>query len=287
MTRKTTRARMRPLTAAATLAVAAGLALPAVATAQPAPTPPVVDAPAPAETPAPTEIPAPAADSAIATALGVLRSTPGADEAALAAAEAVAGARGSAVDAAEGSPLGAYDEMTEFLRALGIEPFLFPTGAPFCTSDGNLPLGIAPAMAGALPGPWPNQEFLGRSLNVVDPAQTLFAFVPMGLEDDANADGIQLAWFNVNTLQGGLVPMGTLQEAGSAAIPEGLTGPARTMAEQAVAAFLAQTVPFGGVRVAPVDTGAGTVLAAVFGTVQNGESSCFFLPTVGIVDVPA
>ena len=43
----------------------------------------------------------------------------------------------------------------------------------------------------------------------------------------------------------------------------------------------------GGARVAPVDTGSGTVLAAVFGTVTNGETSCFFLPTVGIVDVPA
>jgi hypothetical protein len=281
MTRKTTRPRMRHFTAAATFALAAGLALPTVATAQPAPESPIADVPAPAESAAP------AVEGALATALGVLRSTPGTDQAALAAAEAIAGARGSAVDAAEDTPLGAYDEMTEFLRALGIQPFMYPTGAPFCTPDGNLPLGIAPAMAGALPGPWPNQEILGQTLNVVDPAQTLFAFVPMGLEDDANADGIQLAWLNVNTLQGGLVPMGTLEEAGSAAIPENVTGPARALAEQAVATFLAQAVPFGGVRVAPVDTGAGTVLAAVFGTVQNGDSSCFFLPTVGIVDVPA
>lgn len=281
MTRRTTRPRMRPFAAAATLAVAAGLALPAVATAQPAPEPPIVDPPAPAD------IPTPAADSAIVTALGVLRSTPGADQAAIAAAEAIAGARGSAVDAAEGTPLAVYDEGTEFLRRLGVEPFLYPTGAPFCTSDGNLPLGIAPALAGAVPGPWPGQSIGEFSLDVVDPAQTLFAFVPMGLEDDANADGIQLAWLNVNTLQGGLVPMGTLDEASRAAIPDTIPAPMRPMVEAAISKFLADTVPFGGVRVAPVDTGAGTVLAAVFGTVQNGESSCFFLPTVGIVDVPA
>ena len=37
-----------------------------------------------------------------------------------------------------------------------------------------------------------------------------------------------------------------------------------------------------GARLAPVETGNGTVLSAVFGTVQNGNRSCFFFPMIGI-----
>lgn len=275
MTRRAGRHRMRPLAAAAAAAVALGIALPALASAQPAP---------PAETP-PAETPlaeTPPAETPLTVALETLRATPGADATALAAAEAIAGARGSATDAAESGPVGAYEEGTEFLRRLGIEPFLYPTGAPFCTADGDLPLGIAPAVAGAIPGPWPAT----LPVDIVDPGQTLFAFVPVGLDDDADASGMQLAWLNVDTFDGGLVPMGTLDEVATAAIPDTVPPVMRPMVDAAISRFISDTVPYGGVRVAPVDTGAGTVLAATFGTVRNGETSCFFLPTIGIVDVP-
>jgi len=270
------RHRRRPhrFTAAASLALAAGLMLPAVAAADPAPADPPVAAPA---------------ESPLSGILGALRALPGGDPVALAAAEAIANARGSAVDAAESTPLGAYEDGMEFLRRLGIEPFLYPTGAPFCTADGDLPLGTVPAMAGALPGPWPDYDLapLPETVNVVDPAETLFAFVPLGLENDADASGMQLAWFNINTFQGGFVPMGTPEEAAAGAIPTSVPPQLRGVVEQAIERFIADTLPMGGVRVAPVETGAGTVLSAVFGTVQNGEASCFFLPTIGIVDVPA
>lgn len=263
------RHRMRRLTAAAALALAAGLTLPATVSAEPVPP----------ETPATNPLP---------TSLDALRAAPDSDPVALAAAEAIANARGSVVDAAEPTPLGAYEEGMEFLRRLGVEPFLYPTGAPFCTADGELPLGIVPAVGGAIPGPWPQIDvpFLPE-LNVVNPAETLFAFVPMGLEADADASGIQLAWFNVNTFQGGFVPMGTPEEAAAAAIPEGVQGVPRGIVEQAINRFIDDALPMGGVRVAPVDTGSGTVLSAIFGTVENGEATCFFLPTIGIVDVPA
>ncbi|MEE2034079.1 hypothetical protein [Rhodococcus chondri] len=278
MTRRTTRHRMRHFTAAATLTVAAGLTLPAVALAQPLPAePPAVEAPA-VETPAPSPLPA---------ILDALHADPGADQVAVAAARAIMDARGSLVDVAESTPLSTYQDGIEFLRTLGVEPFLYPTGAPFCTDDSSLPLGIAPAVAGALPGPWPDRDVLGRKLNIVDPGNTLFAFVPVGLEDDANADGIQLAWFNINSLRGGFVPMGTIEDAANQAVPAGLPPAAEPFVKNAISSFIADTVPFGGVRVAPVDTGSGTVLAAVFGTVQNGEKSCFFLPTIGVVEVPA
>lgn len=244
---RTRRHHLRRFTAAAALTLAAGLTLPATATAE-----------------------------------------PDADPVALAAAEAIQNARGGVVDAAEPSPLGAYEDGMELLRTLGIEPFLYPTGAPFCATDDNLPLGIVPAVGGAIPGPWPATAPLPGldfefDFDLVDPAETLFAFVPTGLDADADASGIQLAWFNVNTFQGGFVPMSSPGETLTAAVPEQLRGFAGPIIDR----FLADALPMGGVRVAPVETGSGTVLSAIFGTVRNGDTTCFFLPTIGIVDVPA
>lgn len=282
MTRRTTRTRMRARATTVALAVttATGLVLPAVATAQPA---------VPVDIPA-VEAPSPAGDDAAAatlmTALHALRSAPGADGAALAAAEAIVGARGSAIDAAESTPLSSYQDAVDFLRELGIEPFLYPTGSPFCSDDSGLPLGIVPAAAGALPGPWPDLSILGVPLDLVDPEETLFAFVPLGIDEDgADTSGMQLAWLNVNTLQGGLVPMGTVEDAAAHAVAD-LPPFAQGVAAATITRIIRETLPFGGVRVVPVETGSGTVLAAAFGTVRNGETSCFFLPTVGIVDVP-
>ncbi|WP_420749891.1 hypothetical protein [Rhodococcus sp. O3] len=276
MTRRTTRHRMRLTSAAATVTAAVALALPTVASADPV---------APAAEPAPVVTPLPAV-------LDALHSTAGADATAVAAAEAIAGARGGVTDVADANPVSAYQDAIEFLRKLGIEPFLYPTGAPFCNNDSGLPLGIAPAVAGAVPGPWPDLAPVSLlkdlKINAVEAGQTLFAFVPAGIERDGeDTTGMQVAWFNVSTFQGGFVPMGTIGEAAAAAVPKEIPDLARPVVEKAIAQFFASAVPLGGVRVAPVDTGSGTVLAAVFGTVTNGETSCFFLPTVGIVDVPA
>lgn len=94
-----------------------------------------------------------------------------------------------------------------------------------------------------------------------------------------------MAWFNVSTLRGGFVQMGSLAQLISAAIPPDVPVLLRPIVEEAVRNFFAAALPFGGVRAAPVDTGAGTVLAAVFGTVRNGDKTCFFLPTVGLANV--
>lgn len=270
MTRRTTRRRMRLVTAVATVTAAAALALPAAATAEP-------DAPAGPTTPN--------------AALDALRGASGVDPVAVAAAEAIAGAHGGVTPVADANPVTAYQDAVEFLRTLGIEPFLYPTGAPFCDDASGLPLGIAPAVAGAVPGPWPDLAPLpilsDVRINAVDAGQTLFAFVPAGLDRDGeDTTGMQVAWFNVDTFQGGFVPMGTIGEAAATAVPGAVPEQFRSLAASAIAQFFSSAVPLGGTRVAPVDTGSGTVLAAVFGTVTNGETACFFLPTVGILDVP-
>ncbi|UYP19642.1 hypothetical protein OED52_03500 [Rhodococcus sp. Z13] len=263
--------RSRRVAAVAALGLAAGLALPTAATAEPAP----------------VELPAAPAENPLTAALEALRGVPDADPAALTAAEAIANAHGSLTDVAEDSPLAAYEDGIEFLRTLGIEPFLYPTVAPFCAADGNLPLGVVPAAAGAVPGPWPNLQVAGFDLNAVDPAETLFAFVPLGLDAEADTAGVQLAWFNINTFQGGIVPMGTIGEVAAASVPDIVPEALRPTVQKAIEEFVSGTLPAGGARVAPVETGSGTVLSAIFGNVRNSETSCFFLPTIGIVNVPA
>ena len=59
----------------------------------------------------------------------------------------------------------------------------------------------------------------------------------------------------------------------------------KSVVEDAVSNFFTTALPLGGARAVPVETGKGSVLAAVFGTVQNGANSCFFFPTVGITNV--
>ena len=157
------------------------------------------------------------------------------------------------------------------LRTLGIQP-LTPSVAPFCTepTDDN-PLGLVTAGAGAVPGPWPLaqeplaplQELLGITmpkLNLVDDGETAYAFVPSSA-GTTNA-AMQVAWFNVATLQGGFADLEPISDA----------------------PILAALPLLSGVRLAPVKTGNGTVLSAVYGTAENAGRSCIFLPAVGISD---
>ena len=75
---------------------------------------------------------------------------------------------------------------------------------------------------------------------------------------------MQVAWFNTSTLQGGFADL-------------------KPVSDQAP---VAAALPLlNGVRLAPVKTGEGTVLSAVFGSAQNGSQNCWFLPAVGIVEV--
>ncbi|MGW4356981.1 hypothetical protein ACWELJ_33360 [Nocardia sp. NPDC004582] len=195
-------------------------------------------------------------------------------------------------DAAAPSPgptdwLSAYGKAVEGLQTLGIKPFLYPTAAPFCL--GGTTLGLAPAMAGSIPGPWPHYAISipGLDLSAVKAGQTMFAFVPYGIAPDgADTSGMQVAWFNTSTGRGGLAPMGPLNQVLNAMIPPQVPNELRPMVEQAVHDYFTAALPVGGVRAVPVDTGSGTVLAAMFGTVRNGSTTCFFLPTIGMTPVP-
>lgn len=266
--------RLRFVTCGVALAAAAAIAFPAATVAEPA---------------AP---PAP-----LTEAIGKLANAALPDPIALTAAQSIASldpadlsAAGDLLDLARvdavapGDLFGAYQAAVSALRGLGINPFLYPTAAPFCTGAAT-PLGLAPAMAGTVAGPWPGINVLGQDFNAAKPGETLFAFVPYGVAQGTNTAGMQVAWFNVNTLKGGFVPMGSISDVAQRAIPANLPNEAKGIVQTAITNFLTATVPFGGVRAVPVETGKGTVLAAVFGTVQNGNSSCFFFPTVGITNV--
>ncbi|MGW4536065.1 hypothetical protein ACWEOI_34425 [Nocardia sp. NPDC004340] len=183
--------------------------------------------------------------------------------------------------------LSAYGQAVEGLQTLGIKPFLYPTAAPFCL--GGTTLGLSPAMAGSIPGPWPHYAISipGLDLSAVKAGQAMFAFVPYGIAPDgADTSGMQVAWFNTTTGRGGLVPMGPLNQVLNAMIPPQVPNELRPMVEQAVHDYFTAALPAGGVRAVPVNTGSGTVLAAMFGTVRNGDATCFFLPTIGMTPVP-
>ncbi|GAB91100.1 hypothetical protein [Gordonia rhizosphera] len=214
-------------------------------------------------------------DAELAAAVRMLKDA-GVDRLALEAAQAIitsAGqlsmdqlvARGVAVPAADNDPLA-------ILKALGIQT-LTPSVAPFCTTPtSDNPLGLVTAGAGAVPGPWPLaqeplaplQQLFGvelPKLNLVEGGQTAYAFVP-ATTTAGTGGNMQVAWFNTSTMQGGFADLKPLTD-----------GP------------VLKLLPLlSGVRLAPVDTGKGTILSAVFGTAQNGANTCFFLPAVGVID---
>ncbi|WP_245663559.1 hypothetical protein [Nocardia inohanensis] len=180
-----------------------------------------------------------------------------------------------------------YGQTLDGLQALGVEPFLYPTASPFCLN--GTALGLAPAVAGAIPGPWPRYavSIPGLDLSAVKAGQTMFAFVPYGLNaDGADTSGMQVIWLNLTTGRGGAAPMGSMAQVVNNMIPPQVPVELRPVVEQAVSDFFTSALPRGGVRAVPVDTGSGTVLAAMFGVVRNGQNSCFFFPTVGITPVP-
>ncbi|GAD83222.1 hypothetical protein FEK33_28870 [Nocardia asteroides NBRC 15531] len=194
----------------------------------------------------------------------------------------------AAATAGPGDLLTAYQSVVQTLQALGIQPFLYPTVAANCAGDG---LGLVPAVAGAVPGPWPagKVQIPGLDLNAVKSGQTMFTFLPYGLAPDNPATGtagMQVAWLNISTGRGGMASMGSIADIVRALVPPEVPIELRPLAETAIRDFLFTAIPVGGVRAVPVDTGRGTVLAAVFGTVDNAGRSCFFFPTIGLTEVP-
>lgn len=176
------------------------------------------------------------------------------------------------------------------LDQLGITPFTPTMG--LCTD-----VSFSPAVGGAVPGPTTpgvGDLSLGKvDLNVVKKGEVLFGFVPVGvINDSAGKSGMQVAWFNVNTLKGSLGdPMGGISDvildAVQKRISEASLGPivsagAQELVNNTLKPALAK-IPQAGVRGALVDTDAGTVLAAMYGTVKKGDATCFYFPSLGIV----
>ncbi|WP_194819407.1 hypothetical protein [Nocardia sp. XZ_19_385] len=179
---------------------------------------------------------------------------------------------------------GAGQSALAALQALGVTPFLYPTAA-LCTGAGATL--TSPAVAGAVPGPWPVHSIAipGLDLTAVKSGQTMFTFVPSG-PSRSDSSGMRVAWLNVDNGRGGVAAMGPLNEVFGRMVPPEVPAALRPLAEQAVRDFFRTAIPVGGIRAVPVDTGRGTVLAAVFGTMVNGTETCFYLPTVGITTVP-
>ncbi|MBA4025266.1 MAG: hypothetical protein C0482_23170 [Gordonia sp.] len=275
------------------LAIAASAAVmsPAPAVADPVP-------PADLTLTAPTSVPA---DKALSAAIAQLQKTR-VDPEALAAAKAILGVGSqlpttmpvkSEVAAPTATPaasptdvLTLLAEANSALRQMGIQSFINPSVAFNCTEPTpDNPFGLLPAVGGAVPGPFflPGLKLPAAiDANLVKDGETLFGFVPSGITKDGAAGGMQVAWFNVNTLQGGfadMAPVGTtLVDIWMKKVPD---NPFKGQIKAALTTF-ANRLSVPGSRLAPVKTGNGTVLSAVFGTVENGNRSCFFLPMIGI-----
>ncbi|MGB3301744.1 MAG: hypothetical protein WBA98_03560, partial [Gordonia sp. (in: high G+C Gram-positive bacteria)] len=171
------------------------------------------------------------------------------------------------------------------LKQLKITPFTPTLGA--CTD-----FTIAPAVGGAIAGP--NTPLVGDltiagfDLNAVKKGEVLYGFVPVGtFNDTGSKKGMQVAWFNVNTFKGGFgEPMGGITDVILGAVQKRVeeAGVPAEFAGQAVAPLKAALsgVPSNGVRGGLVDTGSGTVLSAIYGTIKKGNATCYFFPSLGI-----
>lgn len=258
-----TRTALKLSTAGLAAAAAVALAFPSTAAAAPA---------APAAPPAavPNTVPVPAIpyDAELAAALRMIKQA-GVDKMAIEAAKAVLGTVGqlSASQAAT-TPVATSESPLELLKTLGVTP-LSPSVAPMCAAPtADNPFGLVTAAAGAVKGPWPVKAAplatpaglptIKLDPEVVKDGQTAYAFIPAAAGTNAK---MQVAWFNTTTLQGGFAEL-------------------KSLADQSP---LLKLLPASNLRLAPVDTGKGTILSAVYGTARNGDRTCYFLPAVGVV----
>ncbi|GAB91366.1 hypothetical protein [Gordonia rhizosphera] len=192
-----------------------------------------------------------------------------------------------------GSVIDSVDAAKLLLRQLGITPFTSTIGA--CT-DLTFPL----AVGGAVHGPYtpgigdltiqfPPHVGPRVDLNAVRKGEVLYGFVPTGIIDEStNKSGMRVAWLNLDTLQGDIgEPMGGFTDtildavkkrAAEARIPRDvINGIIDSMLKPAL-----NRIPQAGVRGGLVDTGPGTVLSAIYGTVQRSNATCLFAPSLGI-----
>lgn len=208
---------------------------------------------------------------------------------ALAAKSALDGLATNAADPAD--VIAGIEAANKVLNQLGITPFTPTLGA--CTD-----MTITPAVGGAVPGPYTpgvgNLALGNLDLNAVQRGELLFGFVPVGVvNDSADKSGMQVAWFNINTMQGSIGdPMGgisdtildAVQKRIAAALPAGADVAAQALVTGTLKPAL-NAIPQAGVRGALVDTDAGTVVAGMYGTVKKGDATCYYFPSLGIATV--
>ncbi len=223
-------------------------------------------------------------DNELATVLRFLKQV-GGDKIFVEVLQAIIGAAGQIVPQATASEavvpgvkaVDAAADPLKLLRLAGVQP-LSPSIAPFCAAPTpNNPLGLVTAGTAAIPGPWPMRT--GHPLttlpfplpgvtvpdrNLVKDEHTAFAFVPADAVIAGKRGTMRVAWFNSTTMRGGVADL----------TPLSATNP------------MMKVLPgLSGVRLIPVDTGKGTVLAAVYGTAGvGGHRECFFLPSVGVIN---
>jgi hypothetical protein len=184
---------------------------------------------------------------------------------------------------------GGIEAANAILKQFGITPFTPTIGA--CT-DFTFPL----ALGGAVPGPYTppigdlTVPLVDIDLNAVQKGEILYGFVPIGaFNDSGDKSGMQAAWFNINTMKGGLgAPMGGITDVildGVAKrigkLAPGLKGAAQLAVDTTLKPAL-NLIPSNGVRGGIVDTGSGTVLSAIYGSVKKGDATCYFFPSLGI-----
>ena len=183
------------------------------------------------------------------------------------------------------------DTANTLLKSLGITPFTPTVGA--CTD-----FSISTALGGAVPGPytpgvgdlsvklpWPLSKTIDA--NAIKKGEIMFGFVPVGkFTDGKDKSGMQVAWFNVNTFKGGLgAPMDGLGETIVDAVAKRLKEAGVPGAQSTAETLLKPVVkllPANGARGGLVETGEGTVLAAIYGTIKKGDATCYYFPSLGI-----
>lgn len=175
----------------------------------------------------------------------------------------------------------------KLLKQLGISAFTPTLGL---SKDLTLPVGVGGAVAGPYTPGIGNLTAAGISLNAVRGGEILCGFVPVGVfADFGDKSGINVAWFNLSTLRGGIdTPLGGLidtvldavgSHAKAAPIPAAAVAAPINALKRALA-----IVPSNGVRGGVVETGPGVVLCAVYGTVKRGDVTYLFFPSIGFTE---
>ncbi|MFT3661861.1 MAG: hypothetical protein QM809_10805 [Gordonia sp. (in: high G+C Gram-positive bacteria)] len=202
---------------------------------------------------------------------------------------------GKAIDAARSlnpvqsapTPVDGVGAANKLLRQLGISAFTPSLGL---STDLTLPVGVGGAVAGPYTPGIGNLNIAGISVNAVRRGEILCGFVPVGVfADFGDKSGLHVAWFNLNTLQGGLdAPLGGMIDTVLDAVKSHIKAapiPAATYNTPINTLKRALSiVPSNGVRGGVVQTGPGLVLCAVYGTVKRGNATYFFFPSIGITE---